>query len=71
VAADPAGEGKLLEEPRHSRLVLAFVRVNLRVAALKVGGREHARRAVSRPGQEDSVQIILFDQSVEMDVNEA
>jgi hypothetical protein len=71
VAADPAREGKLLEELRHPSLILALVWVNLRVAALKVSWREDARCAVPGPRQEDGVQIILFDQPVQMDVSKA
>ena len=71
VTADAAGEGKLLEELAHPCLILALVGVNLRIGALEVGWRQHAGRAVPWPGHEDRVQIILFDQPVEMDVNEA
>ena len=71
VTADAAGKGKLLEELAHSYLILALIGVNLRIGALEVGRGQHAGRAVPRSGHEDRVQIVLFDQPVEMDVNEA
>ena len=71
VAADAAGEGEFLEEGAHALLVLALIRIDLRVGALQIGRRQHARRAVARAGQEDDVQIVLGDQAVEVNVGEA
>ena len=71
VAADAAGEGELLEELAHARLVLALVRVDLGVGALQVDRAEHARRAVAGAGQEDRVEVVLLDQPVQVDVGEA
>ena len=70
VAADVAGEGELLEEPLHPLLVLALVRVDLRVGAFEIGRPEHARRAVARSGDEDHVEIVLDDQPVQVHPHE-
>ena len=70
VTADPAGEGKFFEELAHPRLILALIGINLRIGALEVGRRKNAGCAVPWSGHEDGVQIILFDQPVEVDVNE-
>src|SRR5215510_10043099 len=71
VAADAAGKGKFLEERAHALLVLALIRIDLRVSALQIGWRQDTRRAVARAGQEDDVQIVLGDQAVEVKVGEA
>ena len=70
VTSDPAGEGKFFEELAHPSLVLALVRIDLRIGALEVGRPKHAGCAVPGSGHEDGVQTILFDQPVEVDVNE-
>ena len=53
VAADAAGEGEFLEELAHPLLVLALVRIDLRVGALQVDRRQArpARRGRDRPGR--------------------
>src|SRR5215467_281280 len=71
VAADAAGEGELLEETLHSRLVLALFGVDLRVRPLEIPLRKHGRCSVPRSREEDGVQVILIDQAVEVDVGEA
>jgi hypothetical protein len=72
VAADAAGKRELLEELAHpGSLVLALVRIDLRVRAFQVARRQHARRAVSGAGHEDHVEIVFLDQPVQMDVGEA
>src|ERR1043166_9170181 len=70
MAADAAREGKLLEELAHPGLVFTFVRIDLRISALKIGRRKNAGGAVPRPRHEDGVEPVLFDETVEMDVNE-
>ena len=70
VAADPAGEGELLEEPEHPLLVLAAVRVDLGVRPLQVARAEHARGAVPRSGHEDHVQVVGLDRPAQVDVAE-
>src|SRR4030095_3565210 len=52
-AADAAGEGEFLEEGTHALLVLALIRIDLRVGALEIGRRQYTWRAVARAGQED------------------
>src|SRR5262249_39562796 len=71
VAADAAGKGKFLEERAHALLVLALIRIDLRVGALQIGRRQDTWCAVARAGQEDDVQIVLGDQAVEVKVGEA
>src|SRR5262249_9353072 len=55
VAADAARERELFEELPHPFFVLALVRVDLRVRAFEIDGRQHARRAVAGAGEEDGV----------------
>ncbi len=61
-----AGEGELLEETRHALLVLAFVRVDLGIGTLQVGGAQHPRGAVAGAGDENHVQVVAADQPVEV-----
>ncbi len=70
MAADPSRKGELLEEFVHAFLVLALLRINLRVRAFQVDGPQYAGRAVSRTGQEDHVQIVFLDQPVQVNIDE-
>src|SRR6266699_1997136 len=49
VAADSAGERKLLKEALHPSQVLALVRVNLRIRSLEIGLGKDSWRTVARP----------------------
>src|SRR5262245_24464800 len=71
VTADATGKGKFLEEGAHALLILALIRIDLRVGALEIGRRQYPWRTVPRTGQEDDVQIVLGDQAVEVNVGEA
>ena len=71
MAADPAGEGELLEQAAHAVGILGDLAVDLRVRAFQVDIRDQRRRAVSRTGEEDDVEIVFLDQPVEMDVDQA
>ena len=68
VAANPAGERKLLEEALHPRQVLALVRVNLGIRSFEIGLGQNSRRTVAGPGDENRIQVVLVDQPVEVDV---
>ena len=70
VAGHAARERELLEHLLHAVDVLADVRVDLAVAALKVGIRNKEISAVSGTGQEDHIQIIALDRTVQMRVDE-
>jgi len=59
VRRDAAGKGELPEQPAQPLLVLADVRVDLRVRALQVGVRHQPGTAVARPGDEDRAQVPL------------
>ena len=60
VAADPAREGELLEEPAQPFLVLGDIAVDLRVGAFEIDVGEQRRRAVAGSGEEDDVEVVLF-----------
>ena len=64
--ADVPGEGELLEELLHPLVVLALIRIDLRVRAFEIGGTKHARGAVTRTGHEDHVQVVALDHAIEM-----
>ena len=70
VAGNAARERELLEQALHALGVLADVRVNLAVSALKVGVRHEEIAAVTRTGQQDHIQIILLDDAVQMNINQ-
>ena len=70
VARDAAGEGELGEEPLHPLLVLRDVRIDLAVGPLEIGVGDQPRAAVAGAGDVDHVEVELFDQPVEVDVDE-
>ena len=71
MAADPAGEGELLEQAAHAVGILGDLAVDLRVRAFQVDIRDQRRRAMSGTGKKDDVEIVFLDQPVEMDVDQA
>src|SRR5262249_60255474 len=70
VAANAAGERKLLKEALHPCHIFTLVRVNLRVGPLEVRLRQDSWRTVPRPGDENGIQIVLVDQPVEVDIRQ-
>ena len=66
VRADVTREGELLEEALHALLVFALVRIDLRISTFQVRGTEHARRAVTRAGHENHVEVVSLDHPIEM-----
>src|SRR3954471_8714377 len=70
MAGNATGEGELTEELADSVLVGGDPRVHLAVGAVQVGAGNGGRTAVSRPGQEDGVDILLADDAVQVGVDE-
>ncbi len=70
MAGNAAGEGKLLEHLFHTFFVAADVRINLAVASVQVGIGNQKVSAVSRPGEQDHIQIVALDGAVAVDVHE-
>lgn len=70
VAGDATGERELPEESPHALDVRRDVGVDLAVRPLKVGVGEYAWRSVAGPDDVDGVQVAVFDQAVEVDVDE-
>src|SRR5262249_12340895 len=70
VAANAAGERELLEEALHPCQIFTLVRVYLGVGPLEVRLRQDRWRTVTRPGDENGIQIVLVDQPVEVDIRE-
>ena len=68
VAGDAAGEAELLEQLLHPLRILADVRVDLAVGAFEVGVGHQGRAAVSRADDVDHVQVVAFDDPVEVNV---
>src|SRR2546430_489045 len=68
VAANAAWERKLLEEALHPCQIFTLVRVNLGIRSLEIGLGQDRRRTVTRPGDENGIQIVLVNQAVEVDV---
>ncbi len=70
MARDAAGERELGEEPLHPLLVLREVRVDLAIGPFEIGVGDQPRPAMSRARDVDHIEIELFDQPVEMRVDE-
>jgi hypothetical protein len=60
---------ELPEEKAHPILVGGYLRMNLRVASLKIRTRVERRPSVSGARNVDNVRVMLFDQSIEMDID--
>jgi hypothetical protein len=71
VAADVAGEGKLLEEALHPFVVFALIGIDLAVGAFQIDRAEHTGCTMAGASHEDHVQVVLFNQAVAVDVGEA
>jgi hypothetical protein len=68
VAADAAGKGELLEEALQSRYVFALLGVDLGIGAFKIRLGQHCGRAVAGAADVDRVEVVFFDQPIEVDV---
>ena len=66
VTGNSAREAELLEQPRHSLFVLADVRIHLAIGALEIGVGDERWTAMPRADDVDHVQVIFFDDSIEM-----
>ena len=70
VTGNPSGEGELLEQLFQPGLILADVGIDLAVRAFEVDVAHHRRGAVSGTGDVDHVEVMLFDDPVQMRVDE-
>src|SRR5215469_1213909 len=70
VAGNASGKGELLEQFSHSLLILGDIGIKLAIGALQVRIGHHSRPAVTRTSDVDDVEVVLFDQPVEMHVDE-
>ena len=66
VAGNATGEAELFEQPGHSFFVLADVRIDFAVGAFEISMRHERRTAVSWTNDVDHVQVIFFDDPIEM-----
>src|SRR5208337_1834251 len=71
VAADAAREGKLLEKALQPRCVFALFRVDLGVRPLEVSLGQYGGRPVPGATDVDRVEVVFFDQPVEVGVGKA
>ena len=67
----PPGKRELLEQPTQPVAVFGDVAVDLGVGALQIDVGDQGRRAMSRAGEKDDIQVIFLDQAVEVNVGEA
>ena len=70
VARNSVGPGKLAKQPLQSVAAAFDRRIVLGVRTFQVAVRHDARTAVARTDDVDHVQIVVFDQPVQMDVEE-
>src|SRR6516164_4838325 len=70
VATDSPGERELFKEPLHPGQVLALVRVDFGIRSLEIRLGKHSWRTVTRPGDENRVQVIFVNQPIKMDPGE-
>src|SRR5664279_2055130 len=70
MAGDASGKRKLEEQLLQPGLILADVGIYLAVGAFEIGISNNRRTAMSRTGDVDHVQVVLFDDPVQMRVDE-
>ncbi len=70
VRADASGKRELAEELEQTSLVKTLVRINLGVVTLEIAVGECGRSAMARTGDVHHIQVILLDETVEMDPNQ-
>jgi hypothetical protein len=71
VAGDTARGREAAAQVPQARHVLRHLRIDLRVGAFEVGVAHQRRPAVAGAGQVDHVGIVLLDQPVQVDVDQA
>src|SRR5580704_11664841 len=71
VAPYPPWERKLRKELFQPLPVLALVGINLGISAFEVGVGEDGWSAMTRPGQDKCVEVVFFDQPVQVDIDQA
>ena len=70
VAWDSAWEGELFEHFLHTFLILADVRINFAVRTFQISVGDHEVSTMSRTGKEDHIQVVTFDDTVAVCINE-
>jgi len=70
VAGNAAGKRELSEQLLQPGFVTADLGVDLAVGALKVRVADHGRTAVTRARHIDHVQIVRFDDAIQVRINE-
>src|SRR5579875_2232359 len=70
VAGNSPGKRELGKEAFHAFSIAGNVRVNLAIRALKISVRNQPRATMAGAGYVDHVQVVLFDQAVQVNVNE-
>jgi len=70
VAGNAAGKTELLEELLHSHFVLRDVRIELSIRAFQIGIGDDARPAMPRTDDVHHVELMFFDDAIEMDIDE-
>ena len=63
-------EGKLSEEFLQPGFVLGYVRIQFGIDSFEVSIGDDGGTSMPRAGDEDHVQIELFDQSIQMNIEE-
>src|SRR5580698_8994494 len=70
MARNPTWKRELLEQPFHALFVLRYVGINLAPGAFEVNVAHNCRSTVTRSGHIKHIQIILFDDPVQMHIDE-
>ncbi len=70
VGTNAAGERKLAEEFEHACFVATFVWIDFGIVALEIGIGEGGGSAVAGAGNVEDIEIVFFDEAIEMDPDE-
>src|SRR6185312_10206182 len=64
------GEGKLPKQALHAFFILTHIRIYFAVGALEIDVRHDRWTAMTRPADKDHIQVVPFDDPIEMDIDE-
>src|ERR1700682_1778042 len=69
MTADASRKRKLFEEFLEPRLSFALVGIDFRIRSFQIAVGQRGRRAVTGAGHEDHVEIVFFDQTIQVHPN--
>ncbi|MNI49007.1 hypothetical protein D3C73_1036010 [compost metagenome] len=70
MAGDAVRPGELAKQAKHAVFITLHGGAEFGIGALEVGLGDHRRSAMAGTGNENHVQVVLFDQSIQMGIDQ-